>query len=92
LKILITIFSLISFSAIATTEKTPCRPQAHEAAYKTYIAQRADSTIFTKSKFKPTVEGNSITYIIQILDQDNGNDEFVVVTLEKNLCKVLEIN
>lgn len=84
---------LMIFSSISLASDTSlCKIQAHDAAFKTYQAQLPESTFFTKSKFKPIIEGNSIHFAVQILDQDRGSNDVIIVTLDKNSCKVLEIN
>jgi hypothetical protein len=87
--LLSSLLTLISFNVRA---EHLCKIEAQEAAYKTYLAQLPNSTIFTKVKFKPMTEGNKIIHIIQILDQDRGSNDFLTITLELNSCKILSID
>jgi hypothetical protein len=92
MKRFMTLLSLtISFASFAA-EIPDCKAIAEEAAFEAYTAKYGESIIFTKSKYKPMTENNSIIHIIQIIDADRGSNDIVTVTLNKNTCKVVSID
>jgi hypothetical protein len=93
MKFFIILAVVLSSNIFATdVENNKCKIEAHTAAYNDYISRNADAMASTKTKFKPIIEDNKITYVIQILDIERGPDQMYSVTLVKNNCKVLSID
>lgn len=90
----------IIFTMILTTnifasndlKNNKCKIEANTAAFNDYTSTYSEATISTKTKFKPIIDDNKITYVIQILDLDRGNDQMYSVTLDKNNCKIISID
>lgn len=94
MKILILFTMLITTNVFASNDlkNNKCKIEALAAAFNDYTSIYSDSIISTKTKFKPIIDETKITYVVQILDLDRGNDQFYTVSLDKNNCKVISID
>lgn len=82
---------IVSFSAFGA-ELSACKTEANTAALEAYDTKGGESMIYTKSKFKPIIEGDTIIHIIQILDFERSNYDILRVTLNRFNCNVISID
>lgn len=92
MKTFIALFSLIAAFNSFGAEASPCKNEAHVAALEAYTAKFGESMIFSKSKFKPVIEGKNIIHMIQILDSERGSNDILTVTMDRFNCNVISID
>lgn len=90
--IVLGLFINASVFAASNTDMSTCKALALEEAYNEYTARYGESMIFTKLKYRPIIEGDSVTFLVQIIDSDRHNGEIITVAMNKNNCRILSLD